>query len=151
MLAYSLVLIGTVSLVLVLYLSGGPEWMLPSIVVRVERFRDIDLMLVAGQLLLGVFMLVGFVGIMRLQSWAWLMSMIVQGVNLAILLAEYVRGLPSFWQMFVGTALVFLLNQREVQRAFTVAQHRAEPTSIRTAQEDQAAARETQATLSRRP
>jgi hypothetical protein len=143
-------LLGVVGTALVLRFTGDggllPAWM----ATRVPIGRQVDLVLALGQLVLVAAMLVSGYGVLRLRRWAWPLAMIVQGLNLALLLYEYARGLEPFVEMCAGAAIVFVLNQREVQRAFSAAQHRAEPASLLTAQDDRAVAQETHESLARR-
>ena len=46
--------------------------------------------------------------------------------------------------MLVSVVIVLYLNQRDVQRSFSAAQHRSDPASTRTLEADRAAAAETQ-------
>jgi uncharacterized membrane protein (UPF0136 family) len=103
----------------------------------------------AGLLTLSLAMVISGIGVLRLQSWAGLLAMITQGINLATLLVEYLRGRPWYLEMAASVAIVFLLNQRAVRQSFRIAQHRRAPTSLRTAEADRAAAAEAQAALQR--
>jgi hypothetical protein len=44
--------------------------------------------------------------------------------------------------MVISVIIVFYLNQRDVRNAFSVAQHREDPESTRSAEEEQAAIRQ---------
>lgn len=55
---------------------------------------------------------------LRLQSWAWLPAMSLQGLGLMAALYSYIRGRPNYVGMLIGIFLVFYLNQGEVQAAF---------------------------------
>jgi hypothetical protein len=97
-----------------------------------------------GALMLGSFGLVSGIGLLRLRPWAWLMAMILQGINLANELFGYARGSAIYPNMALSVLIVLYLNARDIQRAFSVAQHRDDPVSRRTADEDQAATAEAQ-------
>lgn len=145
---YGVVIIATATIGLVSLAEG--DLLGGLLIERVLDLVGFGLALLIGRLVLGVFMLIAGLGLLRLKSWAWLMAMIIQGLLLALLLLEYWNGTPLYAELLVSATLVFLLNQREVQRAVSVAQHRSEPTSLRTAQENAVATREAQANLARR-
>jgi hypothetical protein len=70
-------------------------------------------------LVLGVSALAAAVGLLRLQRWAWVLTMLLVGTQMATNLWQYfVAGERPYLEMLVDVALVFYLNQREVQRAF---------------------------------
>ncbi len=70
-------------------------------------------------LVLGVSALAAAVGLLRLQRWAWVLTMLLVGTQLATNLWQYfVAGERPYLEMLVDVLLVFYLNQREVQRAF---------------------------------
>ncbi len=97
-----------------------------------------------GALMLGSFGLVSGIGLLRLRPWAWLMAMILQGINLANELFGYARGSAVYPSMALSVLIVLYLNASDIQRAFSAAQHRADPVSHQTAEEDHAAAAEAQ-------
>jgi uncharacterized membrane protein (DUF2068 family) len=108
------------------------------------------MLLSSAYITLGVFAMVSGVGMLRMRAWAWLMAMIIQGIAMTIGLFSYFQGEPSYLEMLFSVVIVFYLNQRDIQRAFSVAQHQKEPTSLRTVEADRAATAEAQATLARR-
>lgn len=99
---------------------------------------------------IGVFGFVSGVGLLRQRPWASLMAMIIQGSHLSIGLFGYLRGMPPYFEMLFAMVLVFLLNQRDLQRALSAAQHRDDPRSIRTVEDDLAAAAEVQSEVAQR-
>jgi hypothetical protein len=75
-----------------------------------------------------VFAAIGFVlafGLWRLQRWAWVASMVWQGVGLAIALYLYFDGDPDYWWLATGAVTVLYLNQGDVQRVFAPRRRRA--------------------------
>jgi hypothetical protein len=71
-----------------------------------------------GLIFVGVLMLIVTIELLRLRSWAWILSMSVQGMGLFAALSGYLRGEPNYLSMALGVLLVFYLNQQEVQDAF---------------------------------
>ncbi|MCG8350030.1 MAG: hypothetical protein MI924_19875, partial [Chloroflexales bacterium] len=108
------------------------------------------MLLSSAYITLGIFAMVSGIGMLRMRSWAWLMAMIIQGIAMTIGLFNYFQGQPSYLEMLFSVIIVFYLNQRDIQRAFSVAQHQKEPMSLRTVESDRAATAEAQATLARR-
>jgi hypothetical protein len=88
----------------------SPETLIPTL---------FDLMISGiGLIFVGVLMLIVTIELLRLRSWAWILSMSVQGMGLFAALLGYMRGDPNYLTMFLGVLLVFYLNQQEVQDAF---------------------------------
>ena len=68
-----------------------------------------------------VFAVIGLVlavGLLRLQRWAWVASMVWQGTGLAIALFLYFHDEPDYWWLATGAITVLYLNQGDVQRVF---------------------------------
>jgi uncharacterized membrane protein (DUF2068 family) len=61
------------------------------------------------------------VGLWRMQRFAWVLIMIQVGLSMAFDLWGYFHGYPSYASMLIDVIIVFYLNQREVQRAFSSA------------------------------
>jgi phosphoglycerol transferase MdoB-like AlkP superfamily enzyme len=59
------------------------------------------------------------VGLWRMQRFAWVLIMIQVGLSMAFDLWGYLHGYPSHISMLIDVIIVFYLNQREVQRAFS--------------------------------
>ncbi|MDD1751874.1 MAG: DUF2127 domain-containing protein [Methanotrichaceae archaeon] len=59
------------------------------------------------------------VGFWRMQRWAWICGMILVGLNLAADLWGYFQGNRYWISMIINILIVFYLNQRDVQRAFS--------------------------------
>jgi hypothetical protein len=81
-------------------------------------------------LVLGSFGIVGGIGVLQLRSWAWLLAMNTQGMTLAIGIAAYLRGTRDpllFVGLFLGSLIVFVLNRRDTQSIFRLAQRWADP------------------------
>lgn len=120
------------------------HWLPPDTINTLPTYSQRELLFVVVALVMGICCLVSSVGVLRLRSWAWLMAMIVQGINLAAELVSYLQGTVGYFNMLVSVIIVLYLNQRDVQRAFSVAQHRSDPASTRTAEADRAAVAEAQ-------
>ena len=70
-------------------------------------------------LALGAAALAAAIGLLRLRRWAWVLTMLMVGTQMAANLWEYVvAGERPYLEMLLDVLLVFYLNQREVQRAF---------------------------------
>ena len=63
-------------------------------------------------------------GLLRLQRWAWVLTMFWAGLNLVAALLSYYNDEPNYFGMVLSVVTVYYLNQREVQAAFSV--HAAE-------------------------
>jgi hypothetical protein len=59
------------------------------------------------------------VGLWRMQRFAWVLIMVQVGLSMAFDLWGYFHGYPSYVSMLIDVIIVFYLNQREVQRAFS--------------------------------
>lgn len=59
------------------------------------------------------------VGLWRMQRFAWVLIMIQTGLFMLSDLWGYFHGHPSYISMLIDVIIVFYLNQREVQRAFS--------------------------------
>jgi hypothetical protein len=57
-------------------------------------------------------------GLIALQRWAWVGTMVLIGVGLAIGIWLYFAGTPQYPNMLLNVLVVFYLNQRSVQEAF---------------------------------
>ena len=119
----------------------------PEVLAALPPLHRREEILAVGALMLGSFGLVSGIGLLRLRPWAWLMAMILQGINLANELVGYTRGSAVYINMGLSVLIVLYLNARDIQRAFSAAQHRADPVSRRTVADDQAAAAEAQRAL----
>lgn len=84
-------------------------------------------LLSVGASLAGAFSLVSGVGLLRLQTWAWLLALITQGVVLSVALIEYWSGNRDYLTLTLSIAQVYLLNRSDVQQAIRpVGPHTAE-------------------------
>ncbi len=59
------------------------------------------------------------IGLWHMQRWAWVLIMIQAGLGMASDLWGYFHGYPSYISILINVIIVFYLNQREVQRAFS--------------------------------
>lgn len=65
------------------------------------------------------------IGLWRLQHWAWFLLMLQVGISMAAdIWGYYFYHASSTFDMLINIAIVFYLNQREVQRAFTAENRR---------------------------
>jgi hypothetical protein len=68
------------------------------------------------------------IGLIRMRSWAWTAAMVLMGIRLAFGLGDYLFDSPAFDLLFFSVVLVFLLNQREVRKAFGIIKESRAPT-----------------------
>jgi hypothetical protein len=70
--------------------------------------------------LLGVLALASAIGFLRVARGAWLLAVLVQGLNLALALVLYFESRPAFvyGMMVYGIVMVLYLHQVDVQAAF---------------------------------
>ena len=68
---------------------------------------------------LALLLLIVALGIWLLRRWAWVATMILIGVGMAICIMRYARGAPLYTAMALDVLTVFYLNQRDVQNLFT--------------------------------
>lgn len=139
------------SLALVVFILrqvAGPELQLPSFdLTSLIRHPVIG---PSAFLVLGSFGIVGGIGVLQLRSWSWLLAMITQGITLAIGISAYLRGTRDpllFIGLFLGSAIVFVLNQRDTQSIFRMAQRHADPTGRSTVTDARLAVEEAESEL----
>jgi len=123
------------------------QWTLRGILAQIS---DFDIVLLGGQLLMGLFMTVGGFGLLRMRGWAWLMAIIALGVHLLILLINYVRGTPSYWEMLFSATMIFLVNLQEVHQTLGLIDDPTESTHPHETWDEPSDAREQRSLLSRR-
>jgi hypothetical protein len=70
--------------------------------------------------LLGVLALAAAIGFFRVARGAWLLAVLVQGIDLALALVLYFADRPAFvyGMMVYGIVMVLYLHQADVQAAF---------------------------------
>lgn len=73
-------------------------------------------------LVVGLLRGVAAVGLWRFQRWAWVMTMTLLALSMALDIVSYFNGQTFYFSMFVNVILVFYLNQRDVQHLFVVTQ-----------------------------
>ena len=73
---------------------------------------------VAQQSVLAVLRLVCLFGLWRLKRWAWFLMMLLLTYSMAVDIVAFFRGHPIYIAMLLNVAMVFYLNQREVQELF---------------------------------
>jgi hypothetical protein len=67
------------------------------------------------------------VGLIRMWPWAWTSAMVLMGIRLAFGLGDYLFDSPAFELLFICVLLVFMLNQREVRKAFGIVKEKRVP------------------------
>ncbi|HSO28054.1 MAG TPA: hypothetical protein VLS48_08290 [Anaerolineales bacterium] len=67
---------------------------------------------------LGIAGIVTSLALLRMRKWAWIVSMVLQGLGLIGGLVEYWRANPLYLGLAVGVFMVLLLNQHEVKITF---------------------------------
>lgn len=107
------VLQATIAVLLTLALLGT-ETILPYLKVLIKNPFFYSW---AGWVLIG-FLALAILGLLGLQRWGWVLSMILTGVGLSLSIWNYFQGEPNYVGMMLYMFLVFYLNQREVQDAF---------------------------------
>ena len=123
------------------------QWTLRGILAQIS---DFDIVLLGGQLLMGLFMTVGGFGLLRMRGWAWLMAIIALGVHLLILLINYVGVTPSYWEMLFSATMIFLVNLQEVHQTLGLIDDPTESTHPHETWDEPSDAREQRSLLSRR-
>lgn len=92
------------------------------LVVDIATFTVSDWLLAVALGMLGIFIVISGIGVLRLRQWAWLVAMILQGWTLAVVLFDYfTRGTSSYFTMLLGVIIVFYLNSRGVRQTFDLA------------------------------
>ena len=70
-----------------------------------------------GWVLVG-FLVLAVLGLLFLQRWGWVLTMIMTGIGLSATIWSYFDGNPRYFPMLVYLVIVFYLNQRDVQSPF---------------------------------
>jgi len=68
--------------------------------------------------LIAVLVLLVAISLRRIKRWAWTVAVFIQGISLLFALLEYSRHRPNYSGMLFSIAIVFYLNQADVQEAF---------------------------------
>jgi hypothetical protein len=148
---YGLALIFLAGLVMVVLLQPDVAGENPLALKNIlSHISDFDVVLLGGQLLMGGFMTIGGIGVLRMRGWGWLMAIIALGVHLLILLINYVRGTPSYWEMLVSATMIFLVNLQEVHQTLGLVDDPTESTHQHDTWEEPSDAHEPRSLLSRR-
>lgn len=115
----------------IIFLSAAPDARLMSYLLGVGYARVTVTNLLATVLVgvLGLFIVLSGVGVLRLISWAWLAAMALQGWSLALFLFDYFTrvqsGYRGYLSVLLSLVIVFYLNSRTVRRTFDLVRHRA--------------------------
>ena len=62
--------------------------------------------------------LITVAGLLLLKRWAWVATMVLAGISMAVGLVLYFEDRPLYITMLINVILVLYLNQREVQAIF---------------------------------
>ncbi len=88
-----------------------------------DRLQHVDFSVaMTGEALLFVIILVQVmiaIGLWRMQRWAWFVMMVFVGWSMAVDIWRVMYGSPDYLRMLLNVIIVFYLNQRDVQRAFS--------------------------------
>ena len=71
----------------------------------------------AGWVYVG-FLALAILGLLWLKRWGWVLTMILTGIGLSLAIWNYFQGRPNYVGLVLSLAIVFYLNQREVQATF---------------------------------
>jgi hypothetical protein len=113
-LASAVVQLGTGALVLRATVAGSTDLLEQLPEPRLVVLGQLGLVVVQG-----LADLVAAIGLLRMWRWAWVLVMLLVGYSMAVNLWQYFSGgSPPYLGMAIDVAIVFYLNQREVQRAF---------------------------------
>ena len=96
-----------------LYLLNFPEYadLLEGVVAISEPSYFIQL----SSLLL---LVVALPGLWNYKRWGWILLMIQLGISLSMGIWQFIDGAPNHVGMVINVAIVFYLNQRDVQELF---------------------------------
>lgn len=67
---------------------------------------------------IGAVNLITVAGLLLLKRWAWVATMVLAGVSMAVGLVLYFEDRPLYITMLLNVILVLYLNQRDVQAIF---------------------------------
>lgn len=101
---------------------------LPRLAV-IQSVPDVQLFATIGFVVI-FFRLVVTFGLWRLRRWAWALFMVQVGAIMVFDLWVYFGGAPPYLSMVTSVVMVFYLNQREVQLAFSRRDNQAEATVV---------------------
>ena len=91
-----------------------------GLLARLQHF-DLNAVMTEEALLFTVIVLQVMIaiGLWRMQRWAWFVMMVFVGWSMALDIWRVMYGSPNYWRMLLNVIIVFYLNQRDVQRAFS--------------------------------
>jgi uncharacterized membrane protein (DUF2068 family) len=95
----------------------------------IQSVPDFQLIATIGFVVI-LFRLVVTYGLWRLRRWAWALFMVQVGVIMVYDLWVYFGGAPPYLSMVTSVVMVFYLNQRDVQLAFSRRGSQAEATVV---------------------
>lgn len=95
-----------------LYMITLPEFALIGEVVDISA-RSYTIQIASMSLLI-----VALPGLWFLKRWGWILLMIQMGISLSMGIWQFFEGSPNYISMGLNVAVVFYLNQWEVQQLF---------------------------------
>lgn len=95
-----------------LYMLTLPEFAL------IEEFIDISASSYTIQIGSMLLLIIALPGLWLLKRWGWILLMIQMGISLSMGIWQFVEGWPNYISMGFNVAVVFYLNQGEVQQLF---------------------------------
>ena len=95
-----------------LYMLTLPEFALIGEVIDISA-RSYTVQIASMSLLI-----VALPGLWFLKRWGWILLMIQMGISLSMGIWQFIEGSPNYVSMGLNVAVVFYLNQGEVQQLF---------------------------------
>lgn len=91
---------------------------LPQFATIAEEIIDISAVSYSIQINSTFLLLIALPGLWFFKRWGWITLMIQLGISLSMGIWQFVEGTPNYISMILNVAIVFYLNQREVQQLF---------------------------------
>ncbi|WP_420642647.1 hypothetical protein [Candidatus Leptofilum sp.] len=91
---------------------------IPELDIAVEEILDVSTLAYRIQIGSMLLLLIALPGLWLLQRWGWILLMIQTGISLSMGIWQFFEGNPNYAGMFVNIAIVFYLNQWDVQQLF---------------------------------
>lgn len=95
-----------------LYMLTLPEF------ASLEELIDISASSYTIQIGSMLLLIVALPGLWFLKRWGWILLMIQMGISLSMGIWQFIEGWPNYISMSLNVAVVFYLNQGEVQQLF---------------------------------
>ncbi|MEM7113650.1 MAG: hypothetical protein AAF614_14525 [Chloroflexota bacterium] len=90
----------------------------PQTAARAESLVDLTAVSYNIQINSTLLLVIALPGLWLFKRWGWIILMIQVGISLLMGLWQFVEGAPNYISMILNVAIVFYLNQREVQQLF---------------------------------